>query len=251
MEEKHSFKVSKKYDLSICSIPKVMSTFGTSLICFLKNPSKFKALGRRISTEKWATSLCSKRYVHSNYTLSERELGSIRIAFIREPIDRFLSGFVNKCILKTSHETDSCYGCGSNLNCFVEEFRKQLWDVYTKNNPNYRFLITNTLAPQSWYCDFKEHIHDYVYIRYGNHSNGELGMVSQLHDVLKHAGIPQNLLTDIIESMLDGKSHHSTFFTDYRRMAANELYSNHTLLRMVMELYYYDFIIFDYPIPKI
>ncbi|VDO82143.1 unnamed protein product [Heligmosomoides polygyrus] len=172
-----------------------------------------------------------------------------KIAVIRHPIDRFLSGFVNKCLRPSTTEEYDCYGCGQSLSCFVQHFRAQLWDVYRENDPNYNFFITNHLAPQTWYCNFKEHLRDYVFIK---HSHGRYGlskMATEMNKILTHAGSPSSLRSEITDAILVGRSHHSTFSSKHRRRAEHELYSNKTLLHIITELYYYDFLIFDFAWP--
>lgn len=127
----------------------------------------------------------------------------------------------------TTEEYD-CYGCGQSLSCFVQHFRAQLWDVYRENDPNYNFFITNHLAPQTWsvrispalctlfqqiastnirfrYCNFKEHLRDYVFIK---HSHGRYGlskMATEMNKILTHAGSPSSLRSEITDAIL-GKS---------------------------------------------
>lgn len=43
---------------------------------------------------------------------------------------------------------------------------------------------------------------------------------------------------------------HSTSDSEERNEVENELLSSSQLLRMFVELYYYDFVVFDYEFPK-
>ncbi|EYC41677.1 hypothetical protein Y032_0560g3473 [Ancylostoma ceylanicum] len=246
------FEVSFKYSISLCIMPKAMCTLGTAIFCFLNNPAKFKANGRRISTETWATSLCRGRLLHDNYTRSEKFLGSTRLAFIRHPVDRFLSGFVNKCILKTANEgADHCYGCGANLSCFMDRFSQHLWEVYRSNNRTQRFFITNHMAPQSWSCNFKEHLRDFILIYFGSEPDAPGKAADQVYKVLENVGVPTYLRNEIRQEMAIGRSHHSTTSTAHRLEAERELFTNQTLLRTLVELYYYDFVLFGHPLPTL
>src|SRR5690242_12483993 len=51
----------------------------------------------------------------------------LHLAVIRHPLDRFISGFVDKCVVKATwrdHE-ERCNGCRNNLTCFVHsQFRR-------------------------------------------------------------------------------------------------------------------------------
>ncbi|KAK6756367.1 hypothetical protein RB195_014652 [Necator americanus] len=184
---------------------------------------------------------CRHRILHDNYTRSEKFLGNTRIAFIRHPLDRFLSGFVNKCILKTSNEEeDHCFGCAESLSCFVEIFRSQIWGVYS----NKQIAINEQRS-----CNFKEHLRDYILIYFGSGGESATKGADDMYRVFEYAGVPEHLRDEIRREISVGKSHHSTFSTVHRLKAEQELFSNQTLLKMVTELYYYDFVIFGHALP--
>ncbi|VDL71328.1 unnamed protein product [Nippostrongylus brasiliensis] len=144
-----------------------------------------------------------KLTIRSNETELE---GTTRFAFIRHPIDRFLSGYVNKCLLPSSNEIKygvfDCYGCKQSLSCFIERFHDQIWDVYKKNNSELKYFIINHLAPQTWYCNFKNRLRDFVLIKYSRESRGISAMANQLDVVLRHAEIPLYLRKQIAEAII-------------------------------------------------
>ncbi|WKY08832.1 hypothetical protein Q1695_001759 [Nippostrongylus brasiliensis] len=223
---REKFQMNSKYKLSYCDIPKVMSTLSAAMFCFLRNPFKFNAYGRRIHEEKWCESFCEKQQkltIRSNETELE---GTTRFAFIRHPIDRFLSGYVNKCLLPSSNEIKygvfDCYGCKQSLSCFIERFHDQIWDVYKKNNSELKYFIINHLAPQTWYCNFKNRLRDFVLIKYSRESRGISAMANQLDVVLRHAEIPLYLRKQIAEAIIAGESHHSTYHTVHRQRAEKD-----------------------------
>ncbi|KAK5971551.1 hypothetical protein GCK32_015556, partial [Trichostrongylus colubriformis] len=232
-------------------------------------------------------SFCKERDVIRNYSQAEELLGLTRLVFIRDPIDRFLSGFVNKCILKGLNETvEYCFDCHSDLNCFVEAFREELWTIYERSGRQ-RSPIGYHLAPLTWNCNFKDHLHDYIFLRHANGTSGVQFMAMELYRILERAGVPKSQLEDIKNAVLGrpddlleklklhhlalskidafypnsrvemiceipvGKSPHSTSSSIDRAEAERQLYGNKTLLKTVIELYYYDFLIFGYSIPSL
>ncbi|EPB69091.1 hypothetical protein ANCCEY_11818 [Ancylostoma ceylanicum] len=72
------FQDIPKYRLCTCFIEKVMSTIRDGIFCYLNDPVEFVSHNRRISTEN---------YVNRR----------VKFAVVRDPIDRFLSGYADKC----------------------------------------------------------------------------------------------------------------------------------------------------------
>ncbi|EPB69506.1 hypothetical protein ANCCEY_11412 [Ancylostoma ceylanicum] len=92
--------VAPAYNLSSCQIEKVMTTISGSIFCYITNTSEFVAQKRRISTETYTTRLCLNQNSYENFTAVQEVLGASKTEYtiVRDPISRFLSGFVNKCI---------------------------------------------------------------------------------------------------------------------------------------------------------
>jgi hypothetical protein len=88
-----------KYGLANCAIPKSLSTITIALFCYLHDTEAFKAKNRTLTEEHWAIRLCGNKnerwypdqtkFNNSNWT---------HIVVVRNPVDRFLSGFVDKCV---------------------------------------------------------------------------------------------------------------------------------------------------------
>ncbi|RCN50709.1 hypothetical protein ANCCAN_03322 [Ancylostoma caninum] len=65
-----------------------MSTIRDGIFCYLKDPVEFVSHNRRISTEN---------YVNRCSYETERSARRVKFAVVRDPIDRFLSGYADKC----------------------------------------------------------------------------------------------------------------------------------------------------------
>ncbi|KAK6732727.1 hypothetical protein RB195_016846 [Necator americanus] len=78
-----------------------MSTFRCGMFCYLNRRRKFEEAGRSISTEHWSNPFCKdewnerKTFVDAVNSLKK---DAVIFAIIRDPVDRFLSGYTNKCI---------------------------------------------------------------------------------------------------------------------------------------------------------
>ncbi|ETN83030.1 hypothetical protein NECAME_01829 [Necator americanus] len=94
--------IAPNYDLATCQIEKVMTTIRDAIFCYLRDPIGFKAHDRRISSESWSESFCGFSNYRSNIDDVERQMGKKykRFALIRNPFERFLSGYVDKCLKK-------------------------------------------------------------------------------------------------------------------------------------------------------
>ncbi|VDL68460.1 unnamed protein product [Nippostrongylus brasiliensis] len=113
--KKFTSKVLPKYHLAVCQIEKNMATILNSVFCFLTNPEGFSAANRTINSNNWGKTLsCFKNFfklfeisakcrslkmVAQSFAEARavtRRSGAL-FAFIRHPIDRFLSGYVHLC----------------------------------------------------------------------------------------------------------------------------------------------------------
>ncbi|KAK6037805.1 hypothetical protein COOONC_24690 [Cooperia oncophora] len=94
------FLVSPNYKLATCEIEKNMLTIRRSIFCYLTNTTDFIAQNRSISTEFWNDWLCDDTFVYDSIDSVGKAYGTNLTLFtvIRHPIDRFLSGYVDKCM---------------------------------------------------------------------------------------------------------------------------------------------------------
>ncbi|KIH62971.1 hypothetical protein ANCDUO_06739 [Ancylostoma duodenale] len=77
-----------------------MTTVRDAVFCYLSDPIGFEANNRTISSELWKKSYCGWSNYRSNIDDVEREMARkyMRFALIRNPFERFLSGYVDKCL---------------------------------------------------------------------------------------------------------------------------------------------------------
>ncbi|PAV82480.1 hypothetical protein WR25_16273 [Diploscapter pachys] len=87
-----------------CMIEKCMSTLMVGVNCYVKQRRFFKSLGLTVNDGWGKAGFCLGETYHnvSNVTLDVPSVyysGMRLFAIIRDPIERFLSAFYNKCIL--------------------------------------------------------------------------------------------------------------------------------------------------------
>ncbi|EPB69090.1 protein tyrosine kinase [Ancylostoma ceylanicum] len=142
--------------------------------------------------------LFKDEYLAKNYSIVGRSLGRIKFAVLRDPIDRFLSGFVDKCIM---------------------------------------------------YCNFKEHLEDYIFVRYQKCTNGIATYAREFDKIFRMARVPEDLRREIQSEILVGRTPHTTRGSGPRYAAERELFNNRTLLDIVMKMFYFDYKVFGFSLP--
>ncbi|KIH52895.1 hypothetical protein ANCDUO_16994, partial [Ancylostoma duodenale] len=195
---KNYFPVAPKYHLSTCSIEKVATTINTAVICYINNRTAFLANNRKISTEVFETRFCGNSNHYTNITAVQHLLGEKRIEYvtIRNPIYRFLSGYTDKCINKGRVQKEICFGCQDNMGCFLENLYSLMGTIQQSIDRGHTLELTH-FAPQTWYCNFKENLHNYIIIRYEEHENRTKKFSDDLDVVFEKAGVPKYIREEI------------------------------------------------------
>ncbi|KAK5970744.1 hypothetical protein GCK32_020242, partial [Trichostrongylus colubriformis] len=101
-------------------------------------------------------------------------------------------------------------------------------------------------APQTWFCDFKNHKNDYILIKQHMGPNGPRRIAEEYDAVLKRANVPSDLRQIIHSELLKGKTKHSTNGSSGKINARQQLLADSYLMEHVMQMYYYDFIEFGF-----
>ncbi|PIO58447.1 hypothetical protein TELCIR_20118, partial [Teladorsagia circumcincta] len=139
---------SPNHHLMSCIIQKSMSTVMSAIFCFLVREKEFVDAGRSILREYPDIRLCegknefkSVKDMQEGLSLRLQHLDEWHFSMVtREPVDRFLSGFIDRCI----RVGDSCFGCGSNMTCFLEEEYKRAGEyAFADKNGLTRPRLTN------------------------------------------------------------------------------------------------------------
>uniref|UniRef100_A0A0N5CCT9 Ovule protein n=1 Tax=Strongyloides papillosus TaxID=174720 RepID=A0A0N5CCT9_STREA len=72
---------------------------------------------------------------------------------VREPISRFISGFIQICVLNIGLQQNhsNCFNCRKNMKCFIERLYNHTQNLNRKLT-NTNIFIMYHFYPQSWYC---------------------------------------------------------------------------------------------------
>ncbi|KAF1758265.1 hypothetical protein GCK72_014723 [Caenorhabditis remanei] len=229
--------------ISLCLLPKVISTVGTATVCYIDDPVKFKADNRSITTETYNDRFCEKNEMKSfemvKYYLNENFENLI---VTRNPYDRFISGFTEKCV--NSLDENYCHGCGTDMRCFLQkEYRRlmrmtMLFPVYTVADTHF--------APQTWYCDMKNTLKNSTVVRFSLHGVEKIKMIDDMLKFFRKRGVPERQLDEIRKELTLGKNHSSTTGTALREKYEKLIREDESIRRALHRIYYYDFLYLGY-----
>ncbi|WKX93204.1 hypothetical protein Q1695_010893 [Nippostrongylus brasiliensis] len=252
---REEYVVAPHYHLASCQIEKVMTTLKDGIFCYLFAPDAFVAANRTISEEKWSTRFCShKKHFRRNMSDVLQAIGneSVLFAVIRHPIDRFLSAYLDKCIMETYWDTapqNICFGCEDDIHCIVNELQTLLHS--NKNQTTLEFYYGRHFAPQTWYCDFDHFLDKYVIIKYGSDKEGITAMADQFDALFQQVGVTQEERAVIKMEILKGSTFHSTHSLEEVQKLKERVFADKMLLRKLYEIYFYDFMVFNFSAPEI
>ncbi|CAJ0581055.1 unnamed protein product, partial [Mesorhabditis spiculigera] len=249
-----TFLTSKAHNISVCKIEKTMSTFLTGIICYLDRKEKFIKANRNIHSEGWSQRFCGKTIEFHKNPLDNNTLKANMwknwhlLAVVRDPISRFISGYINKCLVEVDQpkRKKNCYSCNKNLTCFVEHLYKNAQMFIRADGKKYLTYEAKHFFPQSWYCAFNNY--SYTVIHYGDDASTRHKMSTEILQFLKDAKVEQSSLK-YIEDELNFKSPHSNKNNSYKDLILTEIKSTPFLMKCLVQMFYYDYILFGVPLP--
>ncbi|XGW09042.1 hypothetical protein V3C99_011389 [Haemonchus contortus] len=252
------YVVSPPYNLATCEIEKNMLTIRRSIFCYLTNTTQFIAENRSISTEFWNDWLCDRTFIRNSLSSVRDTIEANLTLFtvVRHPIDRFLSGYVDKCMNELTYYTEDerCFGCRNDMRCFVDVLHEVFMEFYnnsteTEDDPEMARMdhyYIRHFAPQTWYCEFKEHRNEYIVLNYHTGPNSTRLIAEDFYKVFESAHVPKKHLETIYSEMMKGTTRHSTVKSSARKSAQQQLLSDGYVMRRLMQMFYYDFVEFGF-----
>ncbi|RCN38647.1 hypothetical protein ANCCAN_15436 [Ancylostoma caninum] len=140
----------------------------------------------------------------------------------------------------------SCYECPQNIRCFVHKLHVSLREALNQNSI---INVFDDLAPQTWYCDFLNPLHNYTIIKYEDSEEGYSKIGAAFDDLFKEAGIPSHERETIRGRLLNGSTLRSIRESRAILDVREQLLLDNDLLKKVVEIYYHDFVVFGFPFP--
>ncbi|CAD5223645.1 unnamed protein product [Bursaphelenchus okinawaensis] len=250
---------AQQFKVGACLLPKVMSTIMTGVMCYLHNPNNFTSHGRTIPTETYVTRFCRGDVERGNVTSWYNQFNKNNdysvFTVVRDPIDRFISAYVDKCYIE--HRTKprnlhiGCYGCSEDMNCFIRRMKDRLWK-YVADTTIILSMMDIHIIPQTWHCEMKEYMKRFKIFRYVSSSSQEYEIfLTELTDMLKSHNVPQENIDYVLHGLTGGHSPHTTTNSTIRAKYKKQLMSDPELLKIIVDLYYYDYVTFGFPFPSL
>ncbi|CAD5222149.1 unnamed protein product [Bursaphelenchus xylophilus] len=249
------YRFSYRHKINVCVIEKNMSTVLTAIICYLYDSKKFVEKKRSINKEDFNIRLCKYKneanniYAIQGYKKYKREY--LNLAVSRDPIERFISGFTDKCLIEKIYKKrrGTCNNCEGNVTCFIEKEYERMT----------RFAVGEGVAsfddqhffPQNWRCQFATHFSKYNILKYSKAKDGTQQFFNELFDYFRGHNVTDQQIRFIQRQVNSGRTRHSTADKIISMKLEQEVRSSPYLMQMLVKMYYYDFLIFGYPLPKI
>ncbi|KAI6197978.1 WAPL domain-containing protein [Aphelenchoides besseyi] len=245
---------AKPIKTSVCMVHKSMSTVMRALQCLLNNPLKFLYAEKDLLDPGRAgcDSDSALAYHDFRQAANERNIttenGWKYVLVVRDPIDRFISGYTHLCIYGMIADcVHRCNGCGANLTCFLERQYEKFKKMATDGQNIDR--TTSHMAPQSWHCNLKELHSNYTFLRYN--SNSERFFRDDLRPFLTSRNVSASAIDYIHRRLTSTRTGHSTTGFALRPWLEKRIRGSRYLLRLFMQIYFYDYEVFDWPRPQI
>ncbi|KAI6193565.1 hypothetical protein M3Y96_01031600 [Aphelenchoides besseyi] len=249
------FRLNFEKKINVCAIEKNMSTILTAIMCFLFNPQKFKAEGRNVNTETFHERMCGFEnelfeFIGDlkNYTVKREEW--LHMAVSRDPIERFISGFVDKCVVEKIYTQDrrngTCQNCKTNVTCFIERMHDRMLRYGRGEKLRIKFDEQH-FFPQNWRCNFRSHLNDYKVVRFENSKD----FFDEVFTLFAEHGVSEEHLSFVRNQINNGKTVHTTTGREERDRVVREVRESRYLMTKLVQMYYYDFVLMGYNIPEI
>ncbi|GMS99100.1 hypothetical protein PENTCL1PPCAC_30622, partial [Pristionchus entomophagus] len=242
---KQRYRFASRYNLLGCAIEKNFSTLLTAILCFLHDERKFTSKERKLVKEDFHHRFCGPRNEASTIKTAMRRMGSNEsmtlFAITREPVDRFISGFVDKCIKEETwrFHPDRCCGCKRDVECFVEKMYKRI--IKSRGEKQRTSFDDDHFFPQSWRCEFSSHLRNYTILDFSAADSN--GFYTKLLKLLHDHRVPPSSLSLIESTLHTSRTDHSTIQSEERREFERRIRNSPQIMERITRMYYYDFIL--------
>ncbi|CAI5450109.1 unnamed protein product [Caenorhabditis angaria] len=238
-----------EYNLTACTYRKSMSQMTTNAMCLLYDPQRFLSENHSFN-ETWKSKRSCKAADKNGFGGFPENLQNTsrytRFVFIRDPFDRFISFYLDKCL----HEK-RCYNCEpEDLRCVV----KEVYDSLLKISRGEQALLTKMLnsssymdihaTPTTWVCDFQQFRNVYYIMVIGSSFDERKEPIAKFVEILRRKNVPEVYISKIEGNLLTSETHHSTHNSEMRKIAEEKVKNDKIIREYLHKIYFYDYLVF-------
>ncbi|CAJ0603901.1 unnamed protein product [Cylicocyclus nassatus] len=165
----------------------------------------------------------------------------ITFAMVREPAERFLSGYL------------SIYKPGICKEGRLKKLRAVLLQTLKLSQ---RFAsgtwadnnLLWHLGPQNWHLELRNNFDAFKLIQYSSKNRGKV--TADLRDVLTEGGVDFSQIELIISQVSNGTTRHATYY--YEETAEYEkLMQDAEIQELLTKIFFWDYVLFNFPLPQL
>ncbi|CAO4362908.1 unnamed protein product [Caenorhabditis nigoni] len=168
---------------------------------------------------------------------------TVRFAFIRDPIHRFVSFYLNKCV-----SVGLCFGCNNkDLTCFVRKTYEIL-----KNISDHRHGFEEIdgmaahAAPLTWMCNFDKELEKWDLLMIGSDFEERKSSILHVVNILRSQGVNETLVDKIQKDMTVGETAHSTHTSSLRQDVDRQIREDPYIRDLLHKIYFFDYVVFPF-----
>ncbi|KAL6738413.1 hypothetical protein Aduo_011963 [Ancylostoma duodenale] len=170
----------------------------------------------------------------------------MNFAMVRDPADRFLSGFMFMCSPNNVVKND-CEGCVADIKCALRRTLEHSRRFASGDLSAESYLLWH-LGPQNWHCDLQHNIEHFKLLQYSPKEEEKLAL--DLRHVLEEGGVERSSIDLVIAQVSNGTTLHAT--NHLKRKKFYEMQMNDVEVHeLLVKIFFWDYVIFKYPLPKL
>ena len=232
--------------MDFCTIEKVATTQWRNVQCFLNEGLPPQKAARPCHLND--TMLRSRRQSHETIP---------RAVMLRDPLERLLSGYLNKCADSLrrrieGHCSPNSVFNGTELTDAIRDDKKQMFAAYVDGFP---LMWDMHFFPQSMYCDgLFRHVDEYDYV--GRMGRDFYGQLRNMTEALGSNGKDDNRLSEALDAVFDlkfqigvGRANDGNVGSETRAAMRVREYYTAASVRRALEYFAVDYVRLGLEIP--